>query len=91
MAGYDPKFCAEGKVYEAATLTCCHCKTALVKNHFRIRERAYCAKCSGQYLCDHCHMKSLEPLYSHLPFEKLAEQTVRAAEKEILGSPLLTK
>lgn len=85
LAGYDPKLCTEGKIFEAATLTCAHCKTALVKNQFRIRERASCFKCGGQYICDYCHMKSKDPLYSHLPFEKLAEQTIRSAER--LGSP----
>lgn len=89
MAGYDPKFCGEGKIFEAATITCAHCKTVYVKNHFRIRERAHCAKCGGQYICDGCHAKSKEALYSHLPFEKLAEITIRTAEREILGSPQL--
>lgn len=89
-AGYDPKFCIEGKIFEAATLTCAHCRTSQVKNKFRIRERANCMKCGGQYICDICHANTKRPLYSHLPFEKLAEQTIRMAEKELqLGSSLL--
>jgi hypothetical protein len=87
-AGYDPKFTKEGKVFEAATLTCAHCKTSLVKNHFRVRERAVCPKCSYHYICDFCHAKTTEATYSHLPFEKLAEITIRDAEKLITyGSP----
>lgn len=87
-AGYDPKFCSEGKVFEAATLTCAHCKTSLVKNHFRIRERAFCQKCN-HYICDFCHAKTTEALYSHLPFEKLAETVIREAEKSLfMGSPV---
>ncbi len=87
-AGYDPKLCVGGKVYEAATITCAHGKTASVKNHFRIRERAHCMKCGGQYICDPCHAAANQPLYSHLPFEQLRDDLLESAEKEIsLGSP----
>jgi hypothetical protein len=86
-AGYDPKLTGEGKVFEAATLTCAHCKSSVVKNHFRIRERAFCPKCV-HYICDFCHAASKDALYTHLPFEKLAETTIREAEKQIsYGSP----
>lgn len=87
-AGYDPKLCGPGKVYEAATMTCAHCKTCLVKNPMRVRERAYCAKCGGQFICDFCHIASLEPTYSHLPFEKLRDNLLKSAERALtLGSP----
>lgn len=83
-AGYDPKHCGEGKVFEAATLTCAHCKIAVVKNPLRTRERPYCAKCN-HYICDVCAMQAQAPTYSHLPYEKLADDILNLAEK--LGSP----
>ena len=35
--GLDPKLVGEGKLMEAATLTCSHCKGALLKNPLRVR------------------------------------------------------
>jgi hypothetical protein len=64
LAGYDPKHCGEGAYYEAGTLTCKHCKSVVVKNKFRVRERAFCGKCSG-FICDACHAESTLPLYVH--------------------------
>lgn len=85
--GMDPKQCGEGKMLEAATLTCSHCKSTLMKNPYRIRERNFCIKCSGHYICDGCHAEAQLPNYSHLPFEKFADITRSLGEKGIvLGS-----
>ena len=46
-AGYDPALCREGKVYRQESLTCRHCRGVVVKNPFRTRDRASCAKCGG--------------------------------------------
>lgn len=79
QAGYDPKLCREGKIYEAATLTCSHCKGTVVKNIFRVRDRHYCAKCSGHYICDGCAFEMTLPDYVHTPFEKVVEQHINHA------------
>lgn len=84
--GLDPKLCGEGKIFEAATLTCSHCKVAMVKNPLRTRERGHCRKCN-HYICDGCVAKSRLPDYSHVPFEKRVQDTMALAAKGILGSP----
>lgn len=43
----------EGKLFEASTLTCGHCKTVQLKNTWRTRERGKCFKCM-HYICDPC-------------------------------------
>lgn len=73
LAGYDPFFCQEGKVYESATLGCCHCGGAYVKNPFRTRERASCIKCEGRYVCDTCDAVRALPDYVHKSFDAIAE------------------
>lgn len=83
LSGYDPELCKEGKMYEADTMTCSHCKNVVVKNPFRTRERHSCMKCSGHYICDICAYKATAPDYVHTPFEKLADK-IREQE---LGNP----
>lgn len=78
-AGYDPRLCREGKMYEAATLTCSHCKCAVIKNPLRERERNYCAKCDYHYICDICAFNASLADYVHTPFEKVVEQLQYAA------------
>lgn len=51
--GLDPKQVGEGKVMEAKTLTCNHCKAVLIFNPLRTRERGHCFKCNA-YICDTC-------------------------------------
>lgn len=43
----------EGKMFEAATITCEHCQRVLLRNPLRTRERFYCSHCDG-YVCDFC-------------------------------------
>lgn len=74
QAGYDPKLCREGKLYEAETLTCSHCRNVVVKNPFRTRERNYCAKCSGHYICDYCAYQVTLSGHIHMSFEKIIER-----------------
>ena len=75
-AGYDPTLCREGKVYEAASLTCAHCKVVVIKNPGRTRERANCPKCGHHYICDICAIRMDLPDYSHLPYDKLVDLTL---------------
>jgi hypothetical protein len=87
-SGLDPKFCGEGKRFEAATLTCSHCKVAVVKNPLRTRERENCPKCGNHYICDFCAAKMREPNYSHLPYDKLRDEILENGHRGlILGSP----
>jgi len=51
--GLDPKLVGEGKLMEAATLTCGHCRSVVIVNPLRTRERAHCFKCNS-YICDGC-------------------------------------
>jgi hypothetical protein len=65
-AGYEPRLCGEGKVYEAATMGCAHCTNVVLKNPLRTRDRHYCAKCSGAYICDPCAYLASLPDYIHM-------------------------
>lgn len=90
FCGYDPKYTGEGKLFEAASLTCSHCKTGVVKNPLRTRERASCPKCGWHYICDLCAAQMHEPDYSHLPFEALVDLEQKFAQKGVttfLGTP----
>ena len=83
-SGFDPKFCGEGKMFEAASLTCSHCKGVVVKNPLRTRERHFCVKCGGHYICDGCAFAAAQPDYVHAPFDKVIDDTLRQAA---LGTP----
>lgn len=83
--GMDPALCREGKLFEAATLTCAHCKTTVVKEPRRTRERGQCMKCGDKYLCDGCAFEARMPDYDHTPFEKKVDLAKNAEAR--LGSP----
>ena len=82
--GMPPELVAEGKMLEAATLTCAHCKTAVMKNPLRVRERENCPKCGFHYICDFCAAEMRKPDYSHTPYEATVE---RRLNELALGSP----
>lgn len=63
----------EGKVFETGSLTCSHCKNAVLKNPLRQRERAHCHKCN-HYICDLCEAQTREPDYIHMPYEGVIEK-----------------
>jgi hypothetical protein len=65
------------KLIEVATLTCCHCRTAVIKNPFRTRERHRCPKCSYKYLCDTCAAVATQPDYVHTPFEAVVDKSLK--------------
>jgi hypothetical protein len=81
--GLDPRFCGEGKLFEADTLTCSHCKCAVIKNPLRLRERSNCPKCNYHYICDFCAADMLRADYSHVTFEAKVEESLKMQ----LGSP----
>lgn len=83
QVGYDPKLVGEGKVYEADTLSCAHCRGSVVKNPFRTRAREHCSKCDA-YICDGCGYLAAQPDYVHTPFAKIIEDHINQA---VLGSP----
>ena len=88
--GFVPDLVAEGRLLEAATMTCAHCKTVVMKNPLRTRERVSCMKCGGKYICDGCGFEAWLPGYDHTPFEKKVDVAKDAEAKgiPILGSPL---
>lgn len=71
--GYDPAHVAEGRLFEAATMTCQHCQAIVIKNPGRDRERAYCMACAGAYICDLCDAERRKPDYQHLPMKKIVD------------------
>lgn len=81
--GLPPDQLGEGKLFEAASLNCKHCKTSVLKNPLRTRERSHCRSCD-HYICDVCAYDMTQPGYIHTPFEKRMDDTMRLAA---LGSP----
>jgi hypothetical protein len=88
-AGYDPAHTGEGKLLEQATLTCCHCRCAVVKNPLRTRPRENCPSCGNRYLCDPCHARAQHPDYDHTPFEQFVDDTIDAAAHGWAPPPFL--
>lgn len=81
-AGYDPKDCGEGKIFEANTATCSHCKSCVVMNPLRSRARAKCFECDnleGHYICDGCDFVRNQPGYVHTPFTKYIDDHLSVA------------
>ncbi len=87
--GMPAPLVGEGKILEAATLTCAHCKTAVMKNPLRVRERENCPKCGFHYICDFCAAEMRQPDYSHTPYDaQLAANADRIAKGLVQqGSP----
>lgn len=85
-AGYDPSQCGEGKLFETKSLTCSHCKSSVIRNPLRQRERNRCAKCAGHYICDICAFKASLPDYDHEPYEKKVERAIK--EQMAAATPL---
>lgn len=76
----------EGQMFEAATLTCSHCQTVLIKNPARTRERQFCPKCN-HYLCDACG-RDYAIDFECRPFKaKLDEEQERRFLREQAGLP----
>lgn len=86
LSGFDPTSAGEGKLLEHSTLTCAHCKCAVVKNPLRTRAREYCPKCD-HYVCDLCWARTFHPDYVHMPFEQFSDLTMRGSEPLQLGRP----
>ena len=76
----------EGKMVELATKTCAHCKTVVVINPWRERDRAFCGKCFG-YVCDQCSVAMRQPDYYHMQFEELADLVMTGKVRIIGGTP----
>lgn len=85
--GLDPRYAGEGKLLEAGTLTCAHCKCAVVKNPLRNRERASCPQCNFHYICDFCAIKMRSPDYQHEPFSRIVDKLFSDKPQPQLGSP----
>jgi len=86
--GIPPERAGEGKIYEQATLTCAHCRTAIVKNPYRLRPRENCAKCGNKYICDFCHGQMQHPDYVHFPLERHIDIAYGDGKQIPLGTPL---
>lgn len=85
--GLDPHYTGEGKLFEAATLTCSHCKCSVIKNPARARERATCPKCNFHYICDLCAIKMRQPDYQHEPFSRIVDSLFTDKPQPQMGSP----
>ncbi len=78
IAGNLAPMLGEGRVFEAGTYTCSHCKCVVMKNPFRIRPREYCRACD-HVICDLCARAMDHPDYIHEPFEALVDRVITAA------------
>jgi hypothetical protein len=88
-SGFKPEDLAEGTMVERDTMQCKHCGIPVMKNPYRTRERTFCQKCSGGYVCDWCSIAMTEPNYVHVSYKKLGDIMMNLGEKGIiLGSPL---
>lgn len=67
-------------LFETATYTCNHCKTIVVMNPQRTRERAWCRGCD-HYICDACevHRKLAGGCRT---FDEVVDKALEAAEKQ---------
>ena len=83
-AGYDPLFCREGKIYRQETLHCSHCDAHVVKNPARTRDRHFCAKCAGHYICDSCAYQADQAGYVHTPYKKVVDTLLNQANKLLI-------
>lgn len=73
----------EGSVVRAATFTCWHCRTVLIKNPQRVRPREYCRKCDMN-ICDACAAEAAKAGYVHRSFNDLAD-AVRSGKYKLAG------
>ncbi len=78
--GLDPQLTREGKIFEAATLTCAHCKTVVIINPGRTRERGRCWKCAA-YICDNCSVAMQAPGYEHRSFQDIVDSILEKGLK----------
>ena len=76
----------EGQVRTFETMTCSHCKTVVMKNPSRVRERSFCAPCNYHYICDICAAATKQPGYVHRNFDQIADMV--RSEKFVLAGPL---
>lgn len=74
-----PLTAGEG-LFEAHTLTCGHCRTIVVLEPRRTRERANCRKCN-HYLCDRCGAAAVQNAEC-IPLNKLVDQLYETALKQ---------
>lgn len=87
--GSDIPVATEGKMVEAATMTCSHCTMTVVVNPDRKRARAYCRACD-HYVCDVCALRATMPDYVHTPFQKKVDELVDHSYHQTFElSPLL--
>lgn len=68
-----------------ATMSCRHCRTVVVINPLRTRERSFCRRCNA-YLCDRCKAVSLAPNYIHRTAIDLAD-LISSGNWQLIGSP----
>ena len=78
-------FLREGSLFEAATLSCNHCRASVMMNPERTRARFTCPKCD-EYCCDAC-AAGYQANFVCKPFAQVVEE-VKAG---LTASPLLAK
>lgn len=91
--GLPPQYMGEGKLFESATLWCCHCSAVQLKNVNRTRPRHSCGQCNLKYICDNCAAAATLPGYVHRSFEQISDM-VRSGRWVASGSssaPVLTE
>jgi hypothetical protein len=81
-AGYDPKQCVGGRMFEAKTMTCSHCNAVVVLKVSPILPRHYCGKCD-HYICQGCGFLAEQPGYQHVPFQQVIDVTLDLASRGV--------
>lgn len=73
-----------GAVVECPTYTCSHCNRVVIMNPDRVRERAFCGKCSHR-ICDQCEAVRVASGGECKPFVQLLDE---AEDRILKGQPV---
>lgn len=78
--GLNAPSVGEGGMFEAPTLTCCHCGSVSIMNPDRRRPRHHCTKCDA-YVCDNPTC-----ITNCTPFSKILDDAEKQALRELAAS-----
>ena len=87
--GFDPKLVGEGKIFEAPSYTCLHCRGAVWKDCFRVEPLGFCQKCGGGFVCDGCVKEAMQPLYKHISYDMRVDIALENAARGIVVPSLI--
>lgn len=80
LAGFPSPAVAGGELYESALITCGHCRSVVILNPNRSRERGYCPKCD-RYMCDECEFLRAQT-FACRDYERYLDDLQRSMEQQ---------